>query len=95
MVRWEIVIQQDGVTHAMKINIQNTLNTAIDVHGTSELYKIAEEVKHWLDATYEKKWSVIIGDIGKVTLCGTIYKKYLHLKETNCGWNILIFQPIP
>jgi hypothetical protein len=66
MVIWEIVVQQDGITNAMKINILNTLNTAIDVHGTSKLHKIAEEVKDWLDTTYGKRWSVVIGDMGKV-----------------------------
>jgi hypothetical protein len=96
MVRWEISEQKSGITDAMRMNILSTINTAIDTYGSSEKYKIGKDIKAWLEATYGKKWVVVIGDAGKLQVNFSYYdNKCLQIRETNLNWWIDIFQQIP
>ena len=44
MARWEIETQTSGITDVMRTNILSTISTAIDTHGSSEMFKIAKDV---------------------------------------------------
>jgi hypothetical protein len=96
MSRWEISHQYTGITDVMRMNILNAINIAIDTYGKSEMYKIASDVKRWLETTSGKEWCVIIGERGRYQCASTYYdSKYLVVKELNLQWTIEIFQQIP
>ncbi|CAF2543587.1 unnamed protein product [Rotaria sp. Silwood2] len=93
MVKWEIEVQDSGITDIMRINILSILATSIDTHGSSEKYKIAKDVRTWLDETYGEYWRVTIGGAGTWASCGTYFEsKFLRIKETALGWGIDIFK---
>ncbi|CAF0876652.1 unnamed protein product [Adineta steineri] len=95
MTRWIIEQQMTGITDTMRINILSTISTSIDIHGTSSMYKIAEELKTWLNGTYEKYWTVVIGDPNRFVSCGTISEaKYLCIKESRLGWRIQMYKQL-
>jgi len=96
MVKWEIVHQKEGITDTMRINILSTISTAINTYEESEKYKIATDVKNWLEATYGKKWCVTIGDIETFqSACSYYDSKFLAINEKDFGWFIQVFQQIP
>jgi hypothetical protein len=96
MVQWEIVQQKAGITDTMRINILSTINTAINTYGESEKFKIAADVSNWLEATYGKKWGVVIGDTDTFKSIYSYYEsKYLVVNEKGFGWRIEVFQQIP
>ncbi len=93
MGRWQIDTQASGIADPMRMNILSTISTAIDTHGSSNMYNIAKDVKSWLEHTYEKIWAVIIYKPGQGTICCTYYdNKYLLVKETNLDWYIAVIQ---
>ncbi|CAF3243329.1 unnamed protein product [Rotaria sp. Silwood2] len=89
MARWEVQHQYSGITDVMKTNILSTISTTIDLYGSSEMFKIADNVRSWLDDTYGKHWSLIIFEVGKCGIGATHFEsKYFAVKETKLGWCI-------
>jgi hypothetical protein len=96
MVRWQVVEKKAGITSIMKTNILGAIDTAIGIYGVSERYKIVNDVKYWLERTYGKRWTVLIGDTGSYQLSASQYdSKFLRVKETHLKWTIDIYQQIP
>ncbi|CAF2569674.1 unnamed protein product [Rotaria sp. Silwood2] len=96
MTRWEVERQDGGITDVMRVNILSIIGTSIDTHGTSQMFKIADEVRGWLDATYGNTWGVAIGETSKYECAFIPYGgKFLRLKETKLGWTIKIYQQCP
>lgn len=93
MVTWEVLDQHAGITDTMRVNILSTISTAIDTHGTSDMYAIAKGVKDWLDETHGSNWTVIVGEAGKYRSAFTCSNsQYLRINETRVGWRIVIFK---
>ena len=93
MERWEVLDQHDGITDTMRVNILSTISTAIDTHGTSDMYAIAKGIKDWLDETHGSNWTVIVGEAGKYRSAFTVSNsQYLRINETRVGWRIVIFK---
>ncbi|CAM4841099.1 unnamed protein product [Rotaria magnacalcarata] len=96
MSRWAVEMQDSGITDTMKINILSALRTAIETHGSSNMYEVCKSVSNWLDETYGKVWCVIIGETGKAAWFGLYYQdKYLLVKDTTLNWTIRIFEQTP
>ena len=61
MSRWEIKTQTDGMTDDMRVNILGAISTSIDTHGSSDRRAVAKDIKSWIENTYRRNWTVIIG----------------------------------
>lgn len=96
MVKWEVEMQESGITDTMRINILSAMRTAIEIHGSSNMFEIAESVKKCLEETYAAKWCVLIGDPAKASWCASYYDKmYLLVKETELNWRFCVFKQTP
>ena len=96
MVRWEVVDKKIGITSIMKTDILAAIGSAIDSRGPNERYKIANDIKEWLESTYGKRWTVLIGDTGRYQLSASQYEsKFIRVNETNLKWTFDIFQQVP
>lgn len=94
--RWQVVEKKAGITSVMKTDILGAIDTSIALYGPSQRYKIANDVKDWLETTYGKRWTVLIGDTGRYQLSASQYEsKFLRVKETSLNWTVDVYQQIP
>lgn len=89
MSRWEIKTQKDGMTDDMRVNILGAISTSIDTHGPSDRRAIAKDIRSWIEDTYGRNWTVIIGTDYNVSSDGS---KTLTVMEKYLGWKIVIYQ---
>lgn len=89
MSRWEIKAQTDGMTDDMRVNILGAISASIDRYGSADRRVIVKDIRSWIENTYGRHWTVIIGSDFNLSSDGS---KMLTVMEKNLGWKIIIYQ---
>ena len=75
--RWDVSIQEIGITDIMRCEIIGFLQDTVETHGINKIDNICKDIFEFLNIKYGDYWTIVIGDEDRIQIWWHIYESLL------------------